>query len=389
MPKLLFVVNEAYFFMTHRLAVAMAAAEAGYEIHVAAPSHHTWAPDDFSVDTLTEAGVIWHELPLSRRGTNPLEELRTLHALIKIFRMLSPDIIHLLTIKPMLYGGIAARVTGMKAVVGTVTGLGQVFSGKGFKAGLLRVLVKVLYRLALGHPNMAVIVQNSADGDELVRVGVAARERLSLIRGSGVSLDEFTCSDDPGGQPVVILAARLIWEKGVGEFAAAAERLLAEGINARFVLVGDTRSDNPRAVPAERIRALCEAGTIEWWGRRTDMANVLGSCHIVCLPTSYGEGVPRILIEAAASGRPIVATDIPGCLEVTKHGETGIVVPVHDIDALTEALRSLISNPAKRSEMGKKGRLLVERELSEDIVVSKTLKVYEDVGTGTVSTKDR
>ncbi len=375
--------------MTHRYAVAKAAADAGYEVHVAAPSHHTWAPANFSVDELASSGFEWHELPLSRRGTNPFEDLKTLYALIKLFRKLSPEVVHLMTIKPMLYGGIAARLTGMRAVVGTVTGLGQIFVEQGPKAALIRFVVRILYRLAMGHPNMSVIVQNPMDGDVLVSARAVTREHLHLIKGSGVSLDEFERTDDPGGLPVVILAARLIWEKGVGEFVAAAERIQGMGVNARFVLVGDTHSDNPRAVPPEQIQEWCNAGTIEWWGRRTDMADILRNCHIVCLPTSYGEGVPRILIEAAASGRPIVSTDIPGCLEVTRNGETGLVVPVGNVEALAEALATLIAAADTRNEMGRNGRLLVERELSEEIVVRKTLSVYEEVVKNSAPAIDR
>jgi len=389
MRKILFVVNEAYFFMTHRVALARAAADAGYEVHVAAPSHHTWAPDDFSVDVLIDAGFTWHEIPLSRRGTNPLQDLRTLASLARLFRKLSPDVIHLITIKPFLYGAIAARLTGMQAVVGTVTGLGQIFVASGARASFLRSIVRLLYRVALRHPNMAVIIQNPNDGEVLVSTGAVKPDRLTLIRGSGVSLEEYAPVDEPAGPPVVILAARLIWEKGVGDFAAAAEKLLAEGIQARFVLVGDTQPSNPRAVPVGQIEAWCEAGTLEWWGRRKDMPDVLRNSHIVCLPTSYGEGVPRILIEAAASGRPIVSTDIPGCLEVNLDLQTGIVVPVHDVSALAEALASLIASPEMRKRLGRNGRILVTEELSDTIVITKTLEVYEEISDRSICASDR
>jgi len=377
--RLLFVVNETYFFMTHRLPIAHAMAATGWEVHVAAPDDHVWAPEGFSVETLEEAGFRYHPVSLSRRGRNPFQELRTLLALWRLIRRLKPDLIHLLTIKPIIYGGIAARLSGVRAMVCTITGLGQLFVETGPGSAMLRFLITTLYRFALAHPNARTIVQNSHDGDVLIRAGAADPDRVRLIRGSGVNLDEFTPSDPPQGTALVILPARLIWEKGVSEFVAAADILKQQGLVARFALVGDTRKSNPRAVPSTQIEEWVAAGIVEWWGRRTDMPNVLSEAAIVCLPSTYGEGVPKVLIEAAAVARPIVATDIPGCREIVRDGENGLLVPPSDPPALADAIFRLATDRELRARMGRRGREIAESEFAEALVVQQTLAVYNEV----------
>ena len=377
--RLLFVVNETYFFMTHRLPVARAMVAAGWEVHVAAPDDHVWAPDDFSVKALKDAGFHYHSVPLSRRGRNPLQELGTLFALWQLIRRLKPDLIHLLTIKPVIYGGLVARATKVKGMVSTITGLGQIFVGSGPGNAMLRMLISVLYRFALAHRNARTIIQNSHDGEVLERAGAVDRSRLRLIRGSGVDLEEFKPTTPPHGTPLVILPARLIWEKGVGEFVNAAKLLKQRGGDVRLALVGDTRASNPRAVPLDQIEAWVSGRIIEWWGRRTDMPDVLSQSAIVCLPSTYGEGVPKVLIEAAAAARPIIATDIPGCREIVRDGENGLLIPISDPQALADAILRLASNPEMCSRMGKRGREIAEAEFGEAHVVRRTLDVYDEV----------
>ncbi len=376
MAKLLYIVNESYFFMSHRLPIARAAHAAGYQVHVAAPEDHVWAPEGFTVQALRDAGFAFHPIPLSRRGTNPWQEARTLIALWRLIRGLRPELVHLLTIKPLLYGGLAARLLGVPGVVAAVTGLGQVFVSSGATAGLLRRLAVMAYRVATGHPNGRVIVQNAGDMETLARSGAVKPERMVLIRGSGVSLSAFAPSPEPDGPPLVILPARMIWEKGVAEFVEAARLLRARGVEARFALVGDSKASNPRAVPQPTLEKWSREEGVEWWGRRTDMARVFAGAHIVCLPSTYGEGVPKVLIEAAACGRPIVACDIPGCREITHQGENGLLVPPGDTEALAAALARLIENSDLRRRFGARGRELVEAGFSEDRVVRATLEVY-------------
>ena len=260
-----------------------------------------------------------------------------------------------------------------------VAGLGQIFTARGPRAAVLRWLVCRLYALATAHPNGRVIVQNSDDAERLARSGAAARERLVLIRGSGADLAAFAPRAEPDGPATVLFASRLLWEKGVGEFVAAARRVKERGTAARFVIAGNTTTAIASAVPEARLRAWVEEGLIEWWGRRADMPAVLGSAHIVCLPSRYGEGVPKILIEAAAAGRPIVATDIAGCREIVRDGDNGVLVAPGDSAALADAIIGLIADPARRRRMGERGRAIACEGFGEDAVAGRTLAVYAEL----------
>ena len=379
-PILLYIVNEAYFFLSHRLPIARAAQDAGFEVHVAAPDDHVWAPEGFRIESLRDAGFAYHVIPLVKRGTNPVEELATFVAIFRLLWSLRPRLVHTLTIKPVLYGGLAARFAGVPGVVAGITGLGQMFSGMGAGVAALRALAGLGYRLALGHERARAIVQNRDDGETLIRLGALSGERLHLIRGSGVALDDFAPSDEPTiDRPLVVLPARLIWDKGIGEFVDAARRLKSEGTRARFALVGDTKASNPRSVPEAQLKSWSEEGSVEWWGRREDMPAVLAGASIVCLPSTYGEGVPKALIEAAASARPIVATDIGGCREIVRHEENGLLVPAGDSRALAAALGQLIGDAPLRRRLGRKGREIAVAEFSDEDVAAKTLAVYREL----------
>jgi glycosyltransferase involved in cell wall biosynthesis len=377
--KILFVVNEAYFFMTHRIPVARALAVAGCEVHVAVPADHVWAPSDFSIDEIEEAGFILHTIPLSRRGKNILQDIQSLVSIYRLILRVKPDVVHLFTIKPVIYGGLVARFSGVKSLISSFTGLGHVFIAPGITNYLLKMAVVFLYRLATGHRNSRVIVQNSGDAQVLVGKGAVREKNVRLIPGSGVNIDKFPMKAEPEGPPLVILPSRLIWEKGIAEFVQAAKTLKEKGIVCRFALVGDTQVSNPRAVQESQIEEWVAEGVLEWWGRRTDMPDVFAQSSIVCLPTTYGEGLPRVLVEAAACGRAIVTTDIAACREVVQHNENGLLVPPGDTGMLIEALETLISAPDERARMGMRGREIVASRLTEDHIVRSTLDVYREI----------
>jgi glycosyltransferase involved in cell wall biosynthesis len=378
-PILLFVVNETYFFVSHRLPVAEAARAAGYEVHVAAPDDHVWAPEDFSIQRLIDAGFVYHRIPLSRRGTNPLQELRTLVAIFALLRRLRPTLVHLLTVKPTLYGGLSARLLGIPAVA-TVTGLGHAFSGTGWRLRLLRRLLLTVYRLSLGHRRARVIFQNPDDRATLVDGGVVVASQAALVRGSGVDLTQFRPRPEPAdGPPLAVMAARLIWEKGVDDFAAAARLLRHRGTAVRCVLVGRTHPDNPRAVPESMLRSWQTEGVLEWWGRREDMAAVYAQAAMVVLPSRYGEGIPKVLIEAAAAGRAIIATDIPGCRDIARNTENGVLVPPGDPAALAAAIAQLAGDPELRRRLGTTGRAIALDGFSDREVAQRTVEVYREL----------
>lgn len=374
--RLLLVVNEGFFLLSHRREVMRAARTAGFELHVAAPPHHAWAPDDFDLDQLTAEGAIVHPFPMSRRGLNPLTDAATFLALLRLYRRVKPDVVHHVTIKPNLYGGIAARLAGVPAVVFAVPGLGEVFSGNRALLRLLRPAIGRALALAFAHPNARVIVQNEEDRGQLVGRRMVPAGRIVLIRGSGVDTRAFVPTPAPQGVPIVVMAARLIWDKGVAQFVEAARALRASGINARFALVGGSHPSNPRAVPEADLLAWEKEGVVEWWRFRKDMGAVLASASVVCLPSTYGEGVPKVLLEAAASGRPTITTDTPGCRDAVVDGRTGLLVAPGDAGALAGALRRLLTDAPLRAAMGVAARERAVAEFDEGEVAARTLAVY-------------
>ncbi|MDX6769396.1 MAG: glycosyltransferase family 4 protein [Elusimicrobiota bacterium] len=368
-PRLLFLVTEDWYFCSHRLPVARAARDAGWRVSVACRVDRHGA-------AITREGFHLVPLSLSRRSLNPLREAAALREIAAVYRRERPDVVHHVALKPVLYGSIAARLAGVRGVVNAFAGLGHAFSSRDPRRRLLRAFVSRLLRVALRGSRSKVIVQNRDDADTLVRGRIMGREDIVLIRGSGVDLERFRPAPEPAGDGLVVLPSRMIWEKGVGEFVQAARRLRREGSKSRFALVGEPDADNPAAVPAEKLREWKTEGAVEVWGRRDDMPAVLAQSWVVCLPSFYGEGVPKSLIEAAAAGRPIVTTDMPGCREVVLDGETGLLVAPRDADALARALKTLLRDPDMRLRMGAGGRRLAEREFDEARVARETLAVY-------------
>lgn len=370
--RLLMVVNEAAFFLSHRLVIAQAARDAGYDVHVATPVGR-------GSERIAANGFTFHALPLSRSGMHPLKELRAIWSLSRLVACLQPDIVHAVTIKPILYCGWLACITNRFALVGTIPGLGYVFSSRGMVAWLRRGVIRIGYRMALSAKRVRAVFQNKDDLKIFLDAGLVMAGSAALIRGSGVNLREFVPTPEPGGEPVIVLASRMLEQKGVRQFVAAAERLRQCGVIARFALVGAPDPDNPTSIPRRQLREWHESGVVEWWGRHENMPEVFRQAIIVCLPTYYGEGVPKVLIEAAACGRPIVATDWPGCREVVTDGENGLLVPVRDINALAGALQSLLEDSDRRKMMGACSRRIAEANFGEERVVNETLNLYQDV----------
>ena len=362
MPKLLFVVTEDWYFVSHRLTLAVAARRAGFDVAVATRfGSHRKAVED--------AGL--HAIPvlMNRRGLNPVVLLRETVELAGILRRLRPDLVHLVALRPVVVGGLAARLAGVKHVVSAIAGLGFAFTGeRRWLAGILRVLL----RRALSHG--MVIVQNPDDVHAVAMLGVA-EPRIRLIPGAGVDVQRFSPQPELQGLPVVMLASRLLWDKGVGEFVEAARQLRGR---ARFVLVGAPDDGNPASVAEDDIAAWQRQGVIEWWGQRDDMPATLNAAHVVCLP-SYREGLPKVLLEAMASGRPCITTDAPGCRDAVRHDDNGLLVPVRDADALALAIARLLDDPELRRRMGARGRQRAVEEFSQERVIEATLAVYREV----------
>lgn len=371
-PKLLYLMNEALFFTTHRMPVAVAAARLGYEVHVAAPF------EAGPVAAIEAQGFAYHDIPLRRGGLNPLAEARLVWHLFRLVRRLEPALVHHVAMKPVAYGGLVSRLLRVPATIHAVTGLGYLFTREDLKARLIRGFILWLYRFALGHPNARAIFQNPDDLELFTARGLVDARIVVTIKGCGCDVEVFRPKPPPDGPVTVMFPARILGDKGIHEFIAAVRILKAEGTAARFVLVGRRDPLNPTDVPEATIRGWEREGLVEWWGFRTDMPDVLASAHVICMP-SYREGLPRGLIEAASCGLPIVTADVPGCREVVRHDDNGLLVPVRDGRATAEALRRLIADPALRQRMGRRGRERAVAEFSEAQFVADTLAAYAQV----------
>lgn len=368
---LLFVVNTPEFFISHRLPVAIAASHAGFTVHIA-----TGAGEGCQV--MSELGFEYHLLPISRSGRNPLAELRTVWAFYQLMEKIKPDIVHLVTIKPVLYGGMVARFSGVPAMVAAISGLGTVFCDRGQRRTWTRRAVEWLYRIALGHTNVKVIFQNPDDRAVMLDIGAVRKEKTALIRGSGVALSAYPMQPEPDGVPVVTLAARLLKDKGVQEFVAAARMLKKRGVSARFWLAGAPDPGNLTSVSEAQLSDWRADGVVDILGHCSDIPQLFAKSNIVVLP-SYREGLPKVLIEAAACGRAVVTTDVPGCRDAIEADSTGLLVPVRDAAALADAIQFLIENPHQRKRMGMAGRNLAEREFAIEKVMQAHLAIYHEL----------
>lgn len=366
--KILFLQTEDSTFYSHRLPMARAALAAGCEVVVAVRvvAHR---------ERLEKEGFRVIALPWRRNGVNPFAEMRTLAAIIRLYAEERPDLVHQVTLKPILYGSIAAALCGVPAAVNALTGLGYVFISEGRVARFLRPLVGAAMRLAFSRPGSVVLFQNEDDRSLFLSRGLAPRDRTALIRGSGVDTVRFAPSPEPAGNPLVVLPARMLWDKGVGEFVSAARLLAAEGVRARFALIGEQDDENPAAVSPSLLAEWKASGPVEWWGLRDDMPEIYAQSHIVCLP-SYREGLPKALMEAAACGRPVAGTDVPGVREVVRHEETGLLVPARDAEALAAALRRLLRDKPLRERLGARGRRMAVEEFSQEKIAGQTAALY-------------
>jgi glycosyltransferase involved in cell wall biosynthesis len=370
-PKLLYLVSEDWYFVSHRLPLAIAAKAEGFDVTV--------------VTRVAEHGILIRDaglnlipLAFSRSGLNPFPEARSLIDIRGHYRNVRPELVHNVALKPVIYGSIAARHTHVKGTVNALMGLGWIFSSDSRKARALRPLVRTALRHALTGQGKRVIVQNKDDAELLVAHGLAPADAIRLIRGSGVDPAKYPTADPSPGIPLVVLPARMLVDKGVVEFMQAAAMLKSEGVVARFALVGQPDAVNPAAIAPELIESFVRAGHVEYWGWREDMPRVLSEASLVCLP-SYREGLPKALLEAAASARAIVATDVPGCREIVRPGENGWLVPPRNAAALAAALKDAIARPDLRAHYGAAGRRLVEREFSLASVIEQTLAVYREL----------
>ena len=377
-PKLLFLVTEDWYFWSHRLPLARAARDAGFEVVVATrvQAHG---------ERIRSEGLRLIPLGWRRRGGGLIGGVRAIAEIARLYRAERPDILHHVALKPVLFGALAARLafpTGkwmparLSAVMGLGGGLGGGLAAGGALARIGRHLLGGALRLAAGDGH--VVVQNPEDGAALTRFGVD-RTRIALIRGSGVDTAHFQSLPEPAGEPITIaFVGRMLRSKGVLDAVAALRKLRERGLAIELLLAGSP-DDNRDSLSEAELRALDAEPGIAWLGRVEDVRTVWQRAAVAVLPTSYGEGVPLALLEAGACGRPIIASDMPGCREIVRDGETGLLVRPHDVDAFAEAIAALAADPVRRRAMGEAGRALVEREFAAPLIAEQMLALYRDL----------
>lgn len=365
----LFVVTEDWYFVSHRLQLAERLIGAGYRVILASrfSGHRT---------RIEQAGITCVPIGMRRRGASVLDELQAIRELRCLYRDLSPDIVHHVAMKPVVFGGLAASGMPRLVTVNAIAGLGFLFSSRTLRARLGKELVQIVLRRLIGCGRARVIVQNADDADTLRRAGIGGRDRVHLIGGAGVDLVEFPFTRKAAMVPTITFAGRMLRDKGVALLVEAARRLKAEAVDMNVQLVGVPDPDNPDSHTTAELLAWQDEGVVQWLGRRNDMPSILGSSDIVCLPTTYGEGVPKILLEASACGAAVIASDWPGCRDVVEPGRTGLLVTPRSVESLTDALRALCTNPAMRRRMGEAGRRRIEDRFSIEAVTAETLAIY-------------
>ncbi|MBK1663263.1 glycosyl transferase family 1 [Rhodospirillum rubrum] len=367
--KVLFLVTEDWAFWRHRLPMARAARDAGFAVTVACRvnAHR---------DRIEAEGFRVVALPWNRRGVNPLTEIALLWKVIALLRAERPALIHNVAIKPAIHGALAAGFAGSPPVVTTVAGMGWVYASESVKARLIRPVVTALFRLLLNRPERRLIVQNPDDRAFFVGKSIVQADRIVLIEGSGVDTEQFVPAPEPAGRPSFFYVGRMLRDKGLADLIAATRLLRDRSIPLRVVLVGEPDPGNPASLSADDLRAWEAAGLVEWWGHRDDVAAVWREAHVAVLPTLYREGVPKALLEAGATGRPSIATDMPGCRDLVVDGQTGLLVPPGDAGALAAAMLALAEDPARRIALGAAARERVVARFSSRVVGRQTAAVY-------------
>jgi glycosyltransferase involved in cell wall biosynthesis len=369
--KLLLSANTDWYLYNFRRDLARYLRAQGLEVVMVSPSGPY-------VEKLGALGFRWLSWPVGRQTMNPWTEITALLRLTRLYKTEKPTFVHHHTIKPALYGTLAARWAGVPAIINSITGRGYVFLGNDQTAQMLRPLAHLFYRLAFAAPTVIATFENPTDRDYFIAHKLIPPARTRLIESVGVDPARFHPQPEPEGAPVILMASRMLWDKGAGVLVEAARRLHAR-VQIRVVLAGAPDPGNPASIPTETLQQWQTEGVIEWWGFQEDMNAAYAKSHIITLPSNYGEGVPTSLIEAAACGRPIVTTTIPGCQDFVTDGYNGLLVSPNDPDALADALEKLAVDPALRASMGQAGRQRVLGKYTNELVNSATFAVYQEL----------
>lgn len=369
--RLLFIVNQDKYFISHRLHLAKLAMENGFEVGlICNVSKYR--------DVIESAGIQLFDWKMFRGLAAPWHESRAIYRLFRFIKHFSPNIIHVVTLKAVIYSAFIAKFQSFQSVY-ALGGLGFVFTSNSLKARILRLATSNLLRLLINDKKSRVILQNPENVHLLVTHKIADKSRIRLIRGAGVDIDYFVPSGNKTNMPLVILPVRMLWNKGIREFVACAKTINRQTKKAKFALVGDIDKSNPEAATKAQLEKLNRDGVIEWWGHQENMLKVYQQADIVCFPSYYGEGLPKSLLESASCALPIVAFDVPGCREIVIDGINGFLVEAKNQKKLTDSVKKLLDDRNLRKNFGKAGRKLVLENFSQNQVGKETLQVWREV----------
>lgn len=371
--KILILINNLSFFISHRLPIAEHLLKKGFEVVIGYGELGRTEPK-----ILEQKGFKISFVPINRGSMNIFKELRTLYYIWNFFKKEVPDICHVVTIKPYLYGGIISRLLRVPCLVSAVSGLGTIFISKNLKNKFLRFFLYPIFKFAFNHPNQKIILHNKDDENLLIKWGVLNKKNVEIIKGSGVNIENFKNTKEPSGIPVICFVARLLAEKGINEFISAARILISKGVQAKFYIAGDLDLHNPSGLTNDNLKRINEERVVELLGYQKNIPALFAKSHIVCLP-SYREGLPKTLIEAAAASRAIVTTDVPGCRDAIIPNKTGLLAPVKDIKKLADAIEWLIKNPQERIAMGKAGRKFATEKFAIEIIIKDHFDIYQNL----------
>lgn len=368
--KLLFVVNKDQYFVTHRLHLAEMAINNGFEVGLLCNV------SDYR-DVIEATGVTLFDWKLSRGSVNPLYELRSIYGLFCVVHQFLPDIVHAVTLKSVIYSAVISKIKSFKSIY-ALGGLGFIYASNKLKARILRLIVSNALKILIGNKSR-VILQNSDDKRVLINHNIINERQISLIRGAGVNIEKFTSSQRVKNNiPMVILPARMLWDKGINAFVECAKKINKINKKARFVLIGGIDLDNPESVPKKQLESWHNSGLVEWLGQQKNMPDIYQEADIVCFPSYYGEGLPMSLLESASCELPIVAFDVPGCREIVIDDVNGFLIEFNYNNALYNAVEKLLNDKSLRKRFGRAGRALVVEQFSQNRIGRETLSVWQE-----------
>lgn len=377
MNKILYVINVDWFFISHFLPIGQEGLKRGYEVHIVCGITD-------KKEYLESLGFIVHPISISRSGTSVKTEIKIIIEIYKIIKSIDPQVLEFFTIKPVLYGGIVSRFLEIPKEIFYITGLGYVFIAKGLKGFIVRNIVKRLYKLAISGKNNSIITENIYDKELINSLNAVNDNQIKIIRGAGVDLSKYSYKEENNDKIKVSMACRLLKDKGVFEYVEAA-KIFSQRVhgtrkqklpNVEFELYGDIDAGNPASLTIEDVEKIKKESFVNVYGFSSDIAKVFSDSNIVVLP-SYREGLPKVLIEAAACGRAVVTTDVPGCRDAIEPNITGLLCKVKDSQSLAEQIEKLIIDKELRISMGKEGRKLAQKEFDIKQIVQKHFEIYE------------